>query len=355
MVPRRGVLAAAVIAASIVPAASANAAPDVATGERPAAVSALATDAARLLDEELALLRDAGRPGSGPDVTRARQHLHTVDVQGNGILDQFDRLAVELAPSVRATLALLPAPPAGPADPSRSETRAPQPVVYEAAIADLDRIAATPNAVAPAAPNDGQGDGQPSLGLLAVAAGALLLFGLATRSNATHRADEELEAMAWSDGLTGVANRRRLDRDLAFGVTAEVGPTSVIMIDIDRFKAINDSFGHQAGDEVLRQVSAMLAAQVREHDVVYRYGGEEFCVLLAGATAEDARAIGDRIVQAAHAISLPDGNRVTVSVGVAAGEPVALVETLESADRAMLEAKTHGRDRVHAAAQLQPA
>jgi diguanylate cyclase (GGDEF)-like protein len=99
----------------------------------------------------------------------------------------------------------------------------------------------------------------------------------------------------------------------------------------------------------------MLAGQVREHDVVYRYDDEEFCVLLLGASTEDARAIGERVVHAARAIALPDGTHVTVSVGIAAGDASAVTDTLSSADRALLEAKTQGRDRVLTAEQLQPA
>ena len=350
MHPRQALLAATVIAATIVPAASANAAADTATGDTSDMVAGLATDAADWLNQERELLAIVRTPGEKPDVDLARDHLQTVDVQGNAILDQFDRLGVSVSPSVRAALAMLPAPGGQRLD-AAERALVPRPVVYDAAIADLGRIADTPDAVVPA----DQGDGQLSLGLLLVAAGALVAFAFATRAGSARLAEEELAAMAWSDGLTGVANRRRLERDLTLGANADLGPTSVIMIDVDHFKAVNDSYGHQAGDAVLRQVGAMLAAQVREQDVVYRYGGEEFCVLLIGATTEDARAIGDRVVHATRAITLPDGAHVTVSVGVAAGDPRAVVETLDSADRALFEAKLQGRDRVLSAEQLQPA
>ena len=350
MHPRQALLAATVIAATIVPAASANAAAATAPGELPDVTAGLATDAADWLDQERELLEIVRTPGAEPELALARGRLQTVDVQGNAMLDQFDRLGVSVSPSVRAALALLPAPGGERLD-AGERALVPQPVVYEAAIADLGRIADTPDAVVPAE----QGDGELSLGLLLVAGGALVAFAFATRTGSAHLADEELAAMAWSDGLTGVANRRRLERDLTLGADPELGPTSVIMVDVDRFTGVNDSYGHQTGDDVLRQVGAMLATQVREQDVVYRYGGGEFCVLLIGATTEDARTIGDRVVHGARAITLPDGAHVTVSVGIAAGDPRAVAETLDSADRARFEAKIQGRDRVFTAEQLQPA
>jgi diguanylate cyclase (GGDEF)-like protein len=156
--------------------------------------------------------------------------------------------------------------------------------------------------------------------------------------------------MAWSDGLTGVANRRRLDRDIAAHSIGGSGPTSVIMIDVDHFKQVNDTHGHQVGDDVLRAVGGLLADNVRRDDVVYRYGGEEFCVLLPDATQEDARSIADRIVDAVRSIVLPDGRHITVSVGVADGQAGDVAGTLETADRALYAAKKGGRDRASSAA-----
>jgi diguanylate cyclase (GGDEF)-like protein len=349
MHPRQALLAATVIAATIVPAASANAAADTTPGDVPATVAGLATDAANWLAQERELLEIVGEP-SGADTALAREQLRTVDVQGNAILDQFDRLDVSVSPSVRAALALLPAPE-GERLGTTERALVPQPVVYGSAIADLERIAATPDAVVPHEP----GDGQPSLGLLLVAGGALVALAFAARTGSARREDDELAVMAWSDGLTGVANRRRLERDLTLGGNPELGPTSVLMVDVDHFKSVNDTYGHQTGDDVLRRMGAMIAAQVREQDVVYRYGGEEFCVLLIGATTDDASAIGERVVRGAHAITLPDGDHVTVSVGIAAGDPGTVVDTLDAADRALFEAKLQGRDRALTAEQLQPA
>jgi diguanylate cyclase (GGDEF)-like protein len=100
----------------------------------------------------------------------------------------------------------------------------------------------------------------------------------------------------------------------------------------------------------LRAVGAALANHVRHDDVVYRYGGEEFCILLPGASQGEAQAVADRVVAAMRAILLPDGRHVTVSVGVADGRAADVAGTLETADRAMYAAKASGRDRAAGAA-----
>jgi diguanylate cyclase (GGDEF)-like protein len=170
-------------------------------------------------------------------------------------------------------------------------------------------------------------------------------LGLAALANTLRRTDDEddLAALAWSDGLTGVANRRRLDRDIAAHVGA-TGPTAVIMVEVDDYKRANEVYGHHVGDHVLRAVGATLATHVRHDDVVYRYSDEEFCILLPGAAHAEARAVADRVVAAMRSILLPDGRRVTVSVGVADGRAGDVVGTLESADRALNAAKASGRE-----------
>ena len=150
--------------------------------------------------------------------------------------------------------------------------------------------------------------------------------------------------MAWSDGLTGLANRRRLDHDLESRGRRD-DATAVIMIDVDHFKSVNDRFGHQTGDEVLRSIGAMLAEQIRYDDIVYRYGGEEFCVLLPDSSAAEAEGIADRIVEAAREIRLPDGQHITVSVGVASAVEGDVSTAVETADLALYTAKDRGRDR----------
>jgi diguanylate cyclase (GGDEF)-like protein len=127
----------------------------------------------------------------------------------------------------------------------------------------------------------------------------------------------------------------------------------VLMIDIDRFKALNDTYGHATGDEVLRAVAAALAGAVREDDVPARYGGEEFAVLLRNPTPDMAVEIGERVREAVADLDLGRFRvpGVTVSVGVAIGgrSDRPIDELIADADRALYEAKRRGRDRVVAA------
>jgi len=120
----------------------------------------------------------------------------------------------------------------------------------------------------------------------------------------------------------------------------------VLMVDVDNFKLVNDLQGHAAGDRVLQHVGAVLAKQIRPKDVAYRYGGEEFCVLLPDATEADAYGVAERIRHATAALRIPGMEPVTVSVGVAIGTGAAVHQTLERADAAMYDAKRDGRDRV---------
>lgn len=167
------------------------------------------------------------------------------------------------------------------------------------------------------------------------------------------RTHETTSELVHTDALTGLANRRRMDGDLA-GLQAEHHENGVafLMIDVDKFKDYNDAHGHPAGDVLLRQVATTLCECVREGDVVYRFGGEEFAVLLRGATDLEAQAVATRIRTAVAAHPFPGGEsqpggRVTVSVGVArhvdGGDAAGLVS---QADSALFSAKRSGRDRV---------
>jgi len=340
---RRALATAAFTAIAVTPAATASA-----TADTPDIVRDLATNGAHLLAEESELLGLAQSGGlSAADLAEARSNLRTVDAQATAVMQQLDLLGVDLSNAIREAMSPLPKPGSSSVD--MRPPLPPPPVVYDAAIADLMRIAATPAALTPITKSADSGG--TSFGLLAVAAAALLALGLAALANTLRRTDdsEDLAAMAWSDGLTGVANRRRLDRDIAANA-GNSSPTAVIMVDVDHFKQVNDSYGHQVGDDVLRGVGAALADNVRHDDVVYRYGGEEFCVLLPGATPGEAQAVADRVVSAMRAILLPDGGHITVSVGVADGRAGDVAETLETADRALYAAKASGRDRATAAA-----
>lgn len=158
-----------------------------------------------------------------------------------------------------------------------------------------------------------------------------------------------IERQSLTDGLTGLLNRRGFDRDLSreLARSRRSGqPVALCLLDVDRFKAFNDDFGHQAGDEALAAVAGIVAASCREGDLAARYGGEELAVILPGTSRDDAMIVAERIRAAVAAHPMPR-RAVTVSVGVAAAEGGCSAEVLiEAADRALYEAKASGRDRV---------
>jgi diguanylate cyclase (GGDEF)-like protein len=169
------------------------------------------------------------------------------------------------------------------------------------------------------------------------------------------RANAELLRVSQTDGLTGVDNRRHIEERLteAFGHAARLNePLAVVMTDVDHFKSVNDTYGHQAGDAVLKQVAEVLRDTAREIDRVGRYGGEEFLVLLPGASLEDARRYADRAraAVAGREFAYEGGAlRRTLSAGVAAWPhpDVRHQEALvKLADDALYAAKTGGRNRV---------
>lgn len=167
--------------------------------------------------------------------------------------------------------------------------------------------------------------------------------------------ETELEGLATTDPLTTLANRRTLDARLAQEWRrAQRGGRciSLIMMDIDHFKAFNDTYGHQAGDEVIRKVAQRIKSQVRRpSDLAARYGGEEFAVLLVDTDTRGARQIAEGIRKAVEGMApITDGGAsVTISLGtytrqVRAGDT--LQELVRKADAALYEAKHSGRNRV---------
>lgn len=180
------------------------------------------------------------------------------------------------------------------------------------------------------------------------------LIGLYARYQREHAS---LKAQAASDFLTGLANRRRaeelIEREL--GRTARTGAAfSVLLLDLDHFKQINDLHGHNVGDRVLREVSLRLSRALRESDVLSRWGGEEFLALAPSTNAEQARGLAERLTGALNE-ALTGNLRVTVSIGVATHEPGDTVERLVSrADAAMYQAKALGRNRVVSQAPAGP-
>jgi diguanylate cyclase (GGDEF)-like protein len=161
-------------------------------------------------------------------------------------------------------------------------------------------------------------------------------------------------SQAATDEITGLANRRSLDEELvlewrrAERIGASLG---LILADIDDFKSINDGFGHQAGDDVLRKIGQVFAARVRQVDHAARYGGEEFAVLVPETDLAGLIRLAERLrADLAEAqIVLPDGSRisVTASFGVAAkGDVPSAEELVAAADEALYEAKRAGKNRV---------
>jgi diguanylate cyclase (GGDEF)-like protein len=182
----------------------------------------------------------------------------------------------------------------------------------------------------------------------------------ASLDNVAHR--ERLKQLGMTDSLTGLANRRYFDERLREELMRAVRygvPVGCLFIDIDCFKRINDTYGHQTGDRALAAVAACVRQQVRLGDTVARYGGEEFAALLQGDRA-DALTVAERVRLAVERLDLQDdhGKRIalTVSIGVAArtvscapSEAVGLGRAMmEEADRAMYQAKRNGRNRIEA-------
>jgi diguanylate cyclase (GGDEF)-like protein len=163
----------------------------------------------------------------------------------------------------------------------------------------------------------------------------------------------ELERQASQDALTGLGNRRRFEEDLAAALarSRRDGSTgALLMLDLDRFKQVNDSHGHPAGDRVIREVAETLRRRTRASDSLARLGGDEFAVILPRCSSQEALIAAEAIADEIRCHRSEDGRGpLTVSIGIALfGEDTkASVATVVSdADAAMYAAKDEGRDRV---------
>jgi len=173
----------------------------------------------------------------------------------------------------------------------------------------------------------------------------------AAQAVARVRLEETLRRAAMHDEVTGLPNRRLVEEDVTRTLLPEYAALSVIFIDLDGFKAVNDRLGHAAGDALLREVGVRLRAVIRTHDVLGRFGGDEFIAVAAVESPGDASALADRIrvAVAEPYADLPPDLRITASVGVVTvpndGAPI-MDQLVRAADHAMYEAKMAGGDQV---------
>ena len=188
----------------------------------------------------------------------------------------------------------------------------------------------------------------------ALAAGAVqaivLSLGLADRALAMRHDTDVVRELADVDALTRVLNRRALGENLQAAMACHGEPIALLFLDLDCFKTLNDSLGHQAGDAALAAVAAALSHELRPQDLLGRHGGEEFLAVLRGAELPQAIHVATRLCRRVHRLEIPvDGRQqlLTVSIGVTMCRSDDTVETLiERADHAMYRAKLEGRNRV---------
>jgi diguanylate cyclase len=168
---------------------------------------------------------------------------------------------------------------------------------------------------------------------------------------------KRLQELSLTDELTGLPNRREFNETLARMVAARQRYNhifSVAMIDIDLFKRINDTLGHQAGDRVLKQLAEILRKAVRKNDLVARWGGEEFAVILDATDLNNARIPLERIRRMVEQADFGIKGRVTISIGFASPSDSQTAEQLmAAADRALYKAKGSGRNRVCSSEEIQ--
>jgi diguanylate cyclase (GGDEF)-like protein len=163
---------------------------------------------------------------------------------------------------------------------------------------------------------------------------------------------EKVRQMAYLDGLTGIFNRRYFEVRIAEEIERAQryqNELSIIMIDVDNFKKLNDEFGHLLGDEALRQVSAIFAHNLRKVDIACRYGGEEFVILAPQTTGDAAFGVAEKLRRVVEGWSFPGvPRRVTIAAGVASypGNGRTRDELVKAADDALYRAKQNGRNRV---------
>lgn len=157
-----------------------------------------------------------------------------------------------------------------------------------------------------------------------------------------------LETLNTIDALTGAFNRRALSSDIEAALSnAERNDTAQLlaMLDLDYFKKVNDKYGHAVGDQVLKDFVAITTKHIRKYDRLYRFGGEEFVLLISGIDDQQNNFFNNLRAAIKKELKTPDGNEITVSFGVASWTPETTVDTwLKRADKALYQAKAQGRD-----------
>lgn len=170
---------------------------------------------------------------------------------------------------------------------------------------------------------------------------------------ALQSANEELDRLGRTDGLTGLLNRRawegHLEGEFKRFLRSEQ-PATLVMFDIDHFKKVNDTYGHQAGDEVIRRTSALLQDTKREMDIAGRYGGEEFCVILLGTDGQGGMKFAERLRRRVEATPvIYEGQEIHFRISLGVAEINKAVNShsawLEQADQALYRSKESGRNR----------
>jgi diguanylate cyclase (GGDEF)-like protein len=177
--------------------------------------------------------------------------------------------------------------------------------------------------------------------------------GLSKRDENLAAQNATLTGLSYTDPLTSIANRRRLDEALSELVTAPGSMGALLLVDIDMFKAFNDRYGHLAGDACLCHVAQCLSSHLRSFDLLARFGGEEFAVLLPEIMIDEATLTAERLREAVQSLPFAVQDQqvnVTISIGVAARKGLSTPEALiGAADTALYAAKHAGRNRVQAA------
>lgn len=184
------------------------------------------------------------------------------------------------------------------------------------------------------------------------------ISGLVTYSAVIHErydrlrriAERKLEQDALEDALTKLPNRRLLfahGEQLLSRCSRNSETMTVLMLDIDYFKSVNDTFGHKMGDQVLKKLAELIPALLRQQDLMARYGGEEFAILLPGTPAEGGKLIAEKIIAAVVQSTFPHHKQITVSIGCAEySKPQTFSELLSAADKQLYLAKQNGRNQV---------